>query len=74
MWLYFDRGFDSEGEYIDLVKELQDDEGLQELVKIGGAYYKSQKWGWSYKSKDDFKENFTKNPACKEMWDEFFSC
>lgn len=70
MWLYFDRGFDAEGEYIDLVKELQSDERMTALCKIGGAYWKSDKWGWSYKSKDAFIEEFTKNPACKEMWNE----
>lgn len=70
MWLYFDRGFDAEGEYVDLVKELQTDPRITELCKIGGAYHKSDKWGWTYKSKDDFITNFVKNPACKDMWDE----
>lgn len=70
MWLYFDKGFDSEGEYIDLVKELQDNEEITKLCKIGGAYHKSDKWGWTYRSKDDFTQNFVKNPQCKEMWEE----
>lgn len=70
MWLYFDKGFDSEGEYIDLIKELQDNEEITKLCKIGGAYHKSEKWGWTYRSKDDFTQNFVKNPQCKEMWEE----
>ena len=70
MWLYFDRGFDAEGEYIDLVKELQTDPRITALCKIGGAYWKSDKWGWSYKSKDSFISDFVHNEACKDMWEE----
>lgn len=70
MWLYFDRGFDAEGEYIDLVKELQSDPRMTALCKIGGAYWKSDKWGWSYKSKDSFIADFVHNAACKDMWEE----
>lgn len=70
MWLYFDRGFDAEGEYIDLVKELQTDSRITALCKIGGAYWKSDKWGWSYKSKDSFISDFVHNEACKDMWEE----
>lgn len=70
MWLYFDKGFDSEGEYVDLVKELQDNEEITKLCKIGGAYHKSEKWGWTFRSKDDFTQNFTKNPEFKEQWEE----
>ena len=70
MWLYFDRGFDAEGEYIDLVKELQTDPRITALCKIGGAYWKSDKWGWSYKSKDSFISDFVHNDACKDMWEE----
>ena len=65
--LWFDRGFDYFSEYVDLIKEYQNDERMTKLVKIGGAYYKSDEWDFSVCGRDKFVE-WAKLPENAEKW------
>lgn len=68
MDLYYKGGFDSTTEYIDFLKDFNEDERLKPLCYAGnGGVYKSEKFGWSYRGKDNFVEA-VKNGL--EGWDE----
>lgn len=55
MDLYFKDGFDSNCEYVDFLKEFSEDPRLMSLCVAGnGGTFKSEKFGWSYRGKDNF--------------------
>lgn len=55
MDLYFKDGFDSNCEYVDFLKEFNEDPRLMPLCIAGnGGTFKSEKFGWSYRGKDNF--------------------
>lgn len=68
MDLYYKGGFDSTTEYVDFLKDFNEDPRLKNLCYAGnGGVFKSEKFGWSYRGKDNFIE------AVKgglEGWDE----
>lgn len=69
MDLYFDHGFDSNCEYVDFLKEFADDERLKHLVVAGnGGTFKSEKYGWSFRGKENFIDAIKNNQV--EGWDE----
>lgn len=47
MDLIFKNGIDSTSQYVDYIKDFADDTRLNKLVTLGGAYYKSEKFGFS---------------------------
>lgn len=69
MDLFFDHGFDSNCEYVDFLKEFAEDARLNNLVLAGnGGTFKSEKFGWSYRGKDNFLEVIKTGQL--EGWDE----
>ena len=57
MDLYFKDGFDSTCEYVDFLKEFNEDSRLVPLCYAGnGGVFKSEKYGWSFRGKDNFIE------------------
>lgn len=72
MMLYFKNGFDSNLEYVDFIKEFSEDERLSKYVKVGGAYYKSEEFGFSICGKDKFLE-WVADPINKESWEKIKS-
>lgn len=55
MDLYFKDGFDSNCEYVDFLKEFSEDPRMMPLCIAGnGGTFKSEKFGWSYRGKDNF--------------------
>ena len=72
MMLYFKNGFDSNLEYVDFIKEFSEDERLSKYVKVGGAYYKSEEFGFSICGKDKFLE-WVSDPTNSENWEKIKS-
>lgn len=57
MDLYYKGGFDSTTEYVDFLKDFNEDPRLVPLCYAGnGGVYKSEKFGWSFRGKDNFVE------------------
>lgn len=67
MMLYFDKGFRSDLEYADFIKEFNGDPRLANYVSIGGAYYKSEEFGFSICGKEKFLE-WANNFENAEKW------
>lgn len=68
--LYFKGGLDSDGEYIDFVKDLGgESEKLDELMIYSGGYYKSKKWNLSLHGRGAFVD-WTKEPENAEKFSE----
>jgi len=72
MTLRFVGGFDSFDEYVDLCKEFQGDPRMEELVKIGGAYYKGPAFG-SICGKEKFAE-WARQPENEAEWNKIKDC
>lgn len=69
MDLYFKDGFDSTCEYVDFLKEFNEDPRLVPFCYAGnGGVFKSEKYGWSFRGKDNFLEAIKKGQA--EGWEE----
>lgn len=69
MDLYFKDGFDSTCEYVDFLKEFNEDSRLIPLCYAGnGGVFKSEKYGWSFRGKDNFLEAIKKGQI--EGWEE----
>lgn len=62
MDLYFKDGFDSNCEFVDFLKDFNEDPRLVPLCYAGnGGTFKSEKFGWSYRGKDNFIEAIKQN-------------
>lgn len=72
MDLYFNGGFDPLPEYVDFIKEFKDDERLSNIVKLGGAYYSSEKYGFSICGKEKFVA-WARDEANAEAWNDITS-
>lgn len=71
MDLYYKGGFDSTTEYVDFLKDFNEDPRLIPLCYAGnGGVYKSEKFNWSFRGKDNFIEA-VKNGL--EGWEEIKS-
>ena len=69
MDLYFKDGFDSTCEYVDFLKEFNEDSRLVPLCYAGnGGVFKSEKYGWSFRGKDNFIEAVKNGQV--EGWEE----
>lgn len=69
MDLYYKGGFDSTIEYIDFLKDFNEDPRLKPLCYAGnGGVFKSEKFGWNFRGKDNFTEAVKKGDL--EGWDE----
>lgn len=68
MDLYFLNGFDSTIEYVDFIKDFVEDPRMIPVMKAGaGGTYKSEKWNYSQRGRDNFIADI-KKPEYAEMW------